>query len=1036
MKTNLKRLMSLALVILMLSAVCFTGKTPIIETKADAASSTNLALGKSITFGCGSSVDDAASWGITAIKNGLGALTDGVNNSPNYWVNGDGTTFNPYIGIRPGYTTGPYTFVVNLGELATVDSFSTYFTDRYQAEAPASVTYSISTDGVNWTYAGAITTAQSSYSTQTATDSAGNVSSFRIYKYTLNIDATQAMYVKATMTNGDTTDIGFGEFEVYGTLPEIISEGITADCLSVGYSSMTSDNANYGITQVKKYITALTDGVTNSPNYWANNGYYVALNSEYLTGPYTITMYLGGGQASAQSVSTYYLEKYETSYAPDSVDYSVSADGINWKKVGTVTSDMATISTSGVDGSDSYKIKKYTLNMSESDITYIRASFNENSIGKIFMGEFEVRGTTLGKSIVNLASGRMSSTSNYTYEITGGGNTSHPTNTNYTVAQYEKMFLSRLTDGAYGSYVPVYRNDDRIITLDLGAVRNITSLWMDFASYESGGVYLPSKVKYYISEDGIDYYKIKEIKKSETTYNKASGSYGLYWYKTSTLCVNARYVKVVFPTSVNVYPDELIVYGYSSASSQANDITGNEKYDPLANYVGEMADSSLSGGVRNEYLAYSGWSYGSDGTCTTTKKSSAEYLAAIAYVDMNDVAQDWLYDGVTLIPHHHTSGGKWNLYQASKTSSSYYADKDDWYEWLCYSFGETTSGSAIMSNGEQINLPALEKAAAKAKAALGDDDYKVKVKLSIFPAVHFQSNWGTLDGKNIDFSVSGAGSVEAAVANRKAAYQWYIETALAMWEEAGFEHLEFAGFYYFEEAIREGADSAARDTIMALTDLVHNTATPSTNTLPAFDDSQGGKLYIYQIPFYQAEGYYEWKTYGFDYAIMQPNLSFTSASDGLTQLKTCADSSAYYGLGFEMEFGGLSDTYIDKFQYYLDYGKEYGYIDTVLGWYMGTWGLYQLSNGSATSNHSSTRYVYDSIYDFVLENRISTATVGDVNGDGTLSINDATKIQLYLAKRLDLSDGQKNVADVNGDGVISVRDATRIRLILAKIVTQ
>jgi len=401
---------------------------------------------------------------------------------------------------------------------------------------------------------------------------------------------------------------------------------------------------------------------------------------------------------------------------------------------------------------------------------------------------------------------------------------------------------------------------------------------------------------------------------------------------------------------------------------------------------------------------------------------------------MSDEPQDWLFDGITMIPHHHTSDGKWNLYQASKTSGSYYANQSDWDEWLCYAFGETTSGTAITSGGQQINLPALEAAAAKAKIALGDPDYKVKVKISIFPAVHFQNNWGTIDGKKIDFTVSGAGSLSAAIANRTAAYKWYIDKTLAMWEKANFEHLEFAGFYYFEEAIREGADSAARDTVMALTKLIHNTATPSTNTLPAFDDAQGGKLYIYQIPFYQAEGYYDWKTYGFDYAIMQPNLSFTSASDGLTQLKTCADSSKYYGLGFEMEFGGLSDAYVNKFKYYLNYGKEYGYINTVLGWYMGTWGLHQISNGGATTSYSSTRFLYDSVYDFVLENRISSAKTGDVNGDGVLSINDATKIQLYLAKRIDFNAGQKAVADVNNDGVISIRDATRIRLILAKII--
>lgn len=63
-----------------------------------------------------------------------------------------------------------------------------------------------------------------------------------------------------------------------------------------------------------------------------------------------------------------------------------------------------------------------------------------------------------------------------------------------------------------------------------------------------------------------------------------------------------------------------------------------------------------------------------------------------------------------------------------------------------------------------------------------------------------------------------------------------------------------------------------------------------------------------------------------------------------------------------------------------------------------------------------------------------TALVGDANGDGKLTIADATIIQKYLAKIGGMSDDSKKRADINGDGKISVADATIIQKKLAGII--
>lgn len=53
--------------------------------------------------------------------------------------------------------------------------------------------------------------------------------------------------------------------------------------------------------------------------------------------------------------------------------------------------------------------------------------------------------------------------------------------------------------------------------------------------------------------------------------------------------------------------------------------------------------------------------------------------------------------------------------------------------------------------------------------------------------------------------------------------------------------------------------------------------------------------------------------------------------------------------------------------------------------------------------------------------------MGDLNGDGKLTISDATILQKYLCNLITLSDEQLTLCDVNSDGWISVSDCTAIQ---------
>ncbi len=52
---------------------------------------------------------------------------------------------------------------------------------------------------------------------------------------------------------------------------------------------------------------------------------------------------------------------------------------------------------------------------------------------------------------------------------------------------------------------------------------------------------------------------------------------------------------------------------------------------------------------------------------------------------------------------------------------------------------------------------------------------------------------------------------------------------------------------------------------------------------------------------------------------------------------------------------------------------------------------------------------------------------GDVDGNGVLTVSDATLIQKYSASITDFTSEQKKLADVNGDGAVNVLDSTEIQ---------
>ena len=123
-----------------------------------------------------------------------------------------------------------------------------------------------------------------------------------------------------------------------------------------------------------------------------------------------------------------------------------------------------------------------------------------------------------------------------------------------------------------------------------------------------------------------------------------------------------------------------------------------------------------------------------------------------------------------------------------------------------------------------------------------------------------------------------------------------------------------------------------------------------------------------------------------------------------------------------------------------DYIEIYDGKDNLIGSYTGTALASQCITVTGdtvkirlTSDSSNSCYGFsiDSI-DYVAEP--NALSLGDVNGDGEITILDATCIQKYIVQLEDFTDKQKEVADVNGDGTISIMDSTQIQKYIVQLI--
>ena len=121
-----------------------------------------------------------------------------------------------------------------------------------------------------------------------------------------------------------------------------------------------------------------------------------------------------------------------------------------------------------------------------------------------------------------------------------------------------------------------------------------------------------------------------------------------------------------------------------------------------------------------------------------------------------------------------------------------------------------------------------------------------------------------------------------------------------------------------------------------------------------------------------------------------------------------------------------------------DYIEIYDGKDNLIGSYTGTALASQCI--TVTGDTVIIRLTSDSsnsYYGFSIDSIVAEPnawSLGDVNGDGKITILDATCIQKYIVQLEDFTDKQKEVADVNGDGTINIMDSTQIQKYIVQLI--
>lgn len=542
--------------------------------------------------------------------------------------------------------------------------------------------------------------------------------------------------------------------------------------------------------------------------------------------------------------------------------------------------------------------------------------------------------------------------------------------------------LGRLTDGKRANSMSFsddawhkfYRGRTRTIEWELPTVSAVTGLAVSGLQDNKAGLPIPETFRLYVSENGKDY--MQAYTADNSALQKRAGTQRYDVRKTDIGRFRAKYVRMEFECAVNIFIDEIEIYGTQVNGTEAPFVKAEEP--TYVNAFDEGVD-----GMRELVLLYCGYSAEHPETVRNTEEQMLYYFG---YVAADGQIKDTFFDSFmfSALKSACPSGGSLN-YSGGKQST-----KEDWETYLESIFDE------------EYNCGAIERAVQTVKDSTGKADMQVSMVINIpYPAIG-SAPFGDIDG-------DGQAEYCRNEEEQLAIYRWFFDRVDEYLAARSYKNIRFGAYYWEEESFRvDGSDI--------------------TLTRSVCEEAHRRNVGFFWIPLLYANGYdIARETIGYDCIMMQPNYSFMEYSKEpcFTEI---IDEIKRRGLGVELEIhwnANTDDELLARYYTYLNACAALGAMQNTAHSY------YQNSSpgtfySCAVSSVRKLRKVYDDTYAFTkgtytpaeleltcrgnLQVRAGKQTrgyIGVQNGESLAALGDASWRFTEEPKhgRVELSDG-------------------------------
>lgn len=405
---------------------------------------------------------------------------------------------------------------------------------------------------------------------------------------------------------------------------------------------------------------------------------------------------------------------------------------------------------------------------------------------------------------------------------------------------------------------------------DIGKLSTIDSMQVSLLEQAAWGIAGPRHITVFLSENAEDWYKVDAYSydpQKPLNQNETRMTYDFILEQAYV----ARFARFRIEASTG-FVEELTVTGTKAIRDGAMRLKDTDII-PVIYYTDpervRFMDTDATTVRANDIIFVDG-----------TLDDGETLDPYVAYLDENGKAQDMFIDGFVYVP----------LYDRAKVPTV-----SDWNRSMFQPTFEGTNSIAV-----------LNELVGKYKKELNMPDYKAYVYITIPPINATNTNFGDVDGDGVSESL-------ATAEGRAKVVRWVIGEYIDRFNAGNYEHLEFDGIYWLEEALDWYVDNSAIVTEVA--SYVHE-----------FDTN------FLWVPYYEANRYHLGYELGFDVVCMQPNYMFTNDAP-LYRFDVTATRTKRMNMCVEIEhsYQALSDPhYLRSYMLYLYYGAVTGYMNEAM----------------------------------------------------------------------------------------------------------